>query len=111
MRTAMSQMVCAAALGVFALSSNAMGNDTKAADKTQYKAAVASAEAEYKSAKSACDAKAGNDKDVCIKEAKANLVKAKEDAKANRKSKDSMASARKAPACTETRHGPLPWWR
>jgi hypothetical protein len=93
MSITMREVICAAALGVFALSSHAMGNDTKSADKAQYKSAVASAEAEYKSAKSACNAKTGNDKDVCVKEAKANLEKAKQDAKANRKSKDAMATA------------------
>jgi hypothetical protein len=94
MRITMRELICATALGVFALSSHAaVGDDTKKADKAQYKAAVNSAEAQYKSAKSACNAKSGNDKDVCIKEAKANLTKAKEDAKASRKSKDAMATA------------------
>src|SRR5689334_2704101 len=93
MSISMREVIFGAALGVFALNAHAMGDDTKKADKAQYKSTVAAAEAEYKSAKSACDAKSGNDKDVCIKEAKANLEKAKQDAKANRKSKDAMASA------------------
>ena len=93
MRIAMREVICATALGVFALNCYAMGDETKKADKAQYKQAVASAEAQYKSEKAACDAKSGNDKDVCIKQAKANLTKAKEDAKATRKSKDAMATA------------------
>jgi hypothetical protein len=69
MRIAIREVICATALGVFALNSYAMGDDTKKADKAQYKAAVNSAEAQYKSEKAACDAKSGNDKDVCIKQA------------------------------------------
>ncbi len=92
MNIKMREVVCAAALGLFAMSSHAMDSDKM--HKDQYKAAVASAETDYKAARSECNAKTGNDKDVCIKEAKANLEKAKQDAKASRKSNDAMADAK-----------------
>ena len=77
-------MTCALALGLFAFGAQA-ATDAEKADKEQYNAAVARADADYKAATEACKSRQGNDKDVCMQQAKANRDKAKADAKAMRK--------------------------
>jgi len=86
-------MTCALALGLFAFGAQA-ATDAEKADKEQYNAAVARADADYKAATEACKSRQGNDKDVCMQQAKANRDKAKADAKAMRKSHDAVAEAR-----------------
>ena len=75
----------------------AMADDTsksvKKESKSEYKAAVDSAEADYKVAKERCDTLQGNEKDVCVKEAKAVEKKAKADAKAQHKTVTAQANA------------------
>ena len=75
----------------------AIADDTsksvKKESKSEYNAAVDSAEADYKVAKERCDALKGNEKDVCVKEAKAVEKKAKADAKAQHKTVTAHANA------------------
>ena len=61
---------------------------------SEYKAAVAHADADYTAAKKECSTRQGNDKDVCMKDAKAAHVQATADAKAHRKSMEAHADAR-----------------
>ena len=93
MRPRIRDMLCAVAIGALAFGANA-ATDTEKADKTNYDATVAKADADYKAAKEGCNAKQGNDKDVCLKQAQANHDKVVADAKATRKSNDAVANAR-----------------
>ena len=93
MRARIRDMLCAMVIGAVAFGVNA-ATDAEKAQKADYNAVVAKADADYKAAKEACNAKQGNDKDVCLKQAQANHDKVVADAKATRKSNDAVASAR-----------------
>lgn len=93
MKFTISELACAAALTVFAVSSHAATEPQKTI-KNEYNAAITRADADYKAAKENCKGQQGNDKDVCLKEAKANYVQAKSDATAARKAQVARADAR-----------------
>jgi hypothetical protein len=93
MKLTITEALCVATLGAFALSAHA-ATDAEKNIKNQYNAAVEQADAEYKAASEACKTRQGNDKDVCMQQAKANRDKAVADAKASRKSDDAMADAK-----------------
>ena len=93
MKLTMTEVICVAALGLFAMSTHAV-TDPEKQNKANYSAAIARADADFKVASQACNGQKGNDKDVCIQQAKANRDTAKADAKAALKSKDAIADAR-----------------
>lgn len=93
-KLAISEVICAGALCVFAMGP-AHAADPEATDrKNEYKAAIAHADADYSTATNACKSRQGNDRDVCLKQAKADHIKATEEAKAQLKSKTALADAR-----------------
>ena len=89
----LTEIVCAAALLLFAVYTHA-ATDAEKQNKAEYKAAIARADADYKVASDACNVQNGHDKEVCIQQAKASRDTAKADASAALKSNDAVADAR-----------------
>jgi hypothetical protein len=68
MKITIRELMCAAALGAFAMGAQAQTSDTMKPGAGTRLDATAKAEADYKVAKDACDAKSAAEKPVCLKD-------------------------------------------